>query len=239
MLSFVICDDNLNTLNQISNMLENIFIKNDFDATISFKTTKENELINYINNNSVDVLVLDIQLSSKSTGLDIANKVREHNKNCYIIFTTAHSEFVFLAYQCKTFDYLCKPITKERLEETILRLFEDITGDTRSNKYIKLDNKNTIINENEIQYIKRDGMKLVFHTPTRNYEAYSSFAKLQKQLPKNFIRCHKSFIANINNIDKLEPISNLVYFKNNSTCEIGPKYKEDFMKGVNLYGNTF
>ena len=123
MLSFVICDDNSNTLNQISNMLENIFIKNDFDATISFKTTKENELINYINNNSVDVLVLDIQLSSKSTGLDIANKVREHNKNCYIIFTTAHSEFVFLAYQCKTFDYLCKPITKERLEETILRLF--------------------------------------------------------------------------------------------------------------------
>ena len=79
MLSFVICDDNLNTLNQISNMLENIFIKNDFDAKISFKTTKENELINYINNNSVDVLVLDIQLSSKSTGLDIANKVREHN----------------------------------------------------------------------------------------------------------------------------------------------------------------
>lgn len=239
MLSFVICDDNSNTLNQISKMLGTIFVKNDFDANISFKTTSEKELLNYINHNSVDILVLDIQLNSKSTGLDIANKVREHNKNCYIIFTTAHSEFVFLAYQCKTFDYLCKPITKERLEETILRLFEDIKGDTRSNKYIKLDNKNTIINENEIQYIKRDGMKLVFHTPTRNYEAYSSFAKLQKQLPKNFIRCHKSFIANINNIDKLEPISNLVYFKNNSTCEIGPKYKEDFMKGVNLHGNTF
>ena len=239
MLNFVVCDDNLNTLNQISTMLENIFIKNDFDAKIAFKTTKENDLLNYINNNLVDVLVLDIQLSSKSTGLDIANKVREHNKNCYIIFTTAHSEFVFLAYQCKTFDYLCKPITKERLEETILRLFEYIKGDTRSNKYIKLDNKNTIINEDEIQYIKRDGMKLVFHTPTRNYEAYSSFSKLQKQLPKNFIRCHKSFIANINNIDKLEPVSNLVYFKNNSTCEIGPKYKEDFMKGVNLYGNNF
>ena len=39
MLSFVICDDNLNTLNQISNMLENIFIKNDFDAKISFQAS--------------------------------------------------------------------------------------------------------------------------------------------------------------------------------------------------------
>ena len=70
MLNFVVCDDNLNTLNQISTMLENIFIKNDFDAKIAFKTTKENDLLNYINNNLVDVLVLDIQLSSKSTGLE-------------------------------------------------------------------------------------------------------------------------------------------------------------------------
>ena len=56
-------------------------------------------------------------------------------------------------------------------------------------------------------------MKLVFHTPTRNYEAYSSFSKLQKQLPKNFIRCHKSFIANINNIDKHQYLPFIAYKK--------------------------
>lgn len=239
MLKFILCDDNQNTLNQLSIMLESIFLKNDLDVEIVFKTPTEKELLEYIKSNPVDVLILDIQLSSKSAGLDIANKIRENNKDCYIIFATAHPEFVFLAYQCKTFDFICKPITKERLEETVLRLFSDIKGTMNANKYIKLNNKNTIINENEVQYIKRDGMKVIFHTPSRDYEVYSSFAKLKNQLPNNFVRCHKSFIANVNNIDKLEPVANLIYFKNNTTCEIGPKYKKEIMKGVELNGNIF
>lgn len=239
MLKFVICDDNKNTLNQLSIMLESIFINHDLDSRVVFKTYLESELLDYVENNPIDVLILDIQLSTNSSGINIANQIRKFNKDCYIIFSTAHPEFVFLAYQCKTFDYICKPITKERLEETILRLISDINDRKTPKKYIKLDNKNTIINENEIQYIKRDGMKIIFHTPSRDYEVYTSFAKLKNQLPSNFIRCHKSFIANINNINKLEPISNLIYFKNNSTCEIGPKYKKDFMKGVTSNGNIF
>lgn len=237
MLNFIICDDNLNVLNKLSHMFESIFMKNDLKAKIAFKTTKDSELLSYLNENPIDVLVLDINLHSKLNGIEIANTVRKKNKDCYIIFTTAHSEFVFLAYQCKTFDYLCKPITQERLEETVLRLFNDIFGSTSHKKYIRLDNKNTIISENEVQYIKRDGMKVIFHTNSRDYEVYSSFIKLQDQLPNNFVRCHKSFIANVNNIMKLEPASNLIYFKNNTTCDIGPKYKAEFMKGVNSHGN--
>lgn len=236
MLNFVLCDDNLNILNKLSIMLESILISNNYEAEISFKTTKDTELLDYITNNKVDVLILDINLHSNLTGLQLAKKIRENNKDCYIIFTTGHSEYVFLAYQYKTFDFLCKPLTKERLEETIIRLFDDIKGLKNNKKYIKLDNKNTFIDENEIQYIKRDGMKLIFYTSTRNYEIYSSFNKLQNQLPKNFVRCHKSFIANTKNITKIEPISNSIYFSNNSKCDIGPKYKENFIKGVNLNG---
>ena len=238
MLNFVICDDNLTVLNKLSHMLESIFMKNDLEAKIAFKTTKDTELISYLKENPIDVLILDINLHSKFNGLEIANLVRKNNKDFYIIFTTAHSEFVFLAYKCKTFDYLCKPITKERLEETILRLFDDIQDSISNKKYIRLDNKNTIIDENEVQYIKRDGMKVIFHTDSRDYEVYSSFTKLQNKLPNNFVRCHKSFIANVNNITRLEPAYNLIYFKNDNTCYIGPKYKNDFMKGVKLYGSV-
>lgn len=236
MLNFVICDDNVNILNKLSYMLDKIFIKHDLSAHVTYKTTDSNELLSFSNNNSIDVLILDIQLKSNTNGIDIANKIRETNKDVYIIFTTAHSEYVFLAYKCKTFDFLCKPITLERLEETILRLFSDINGTKNKKKYLKLDNKNTFIDENEIQYIKRSGMKLIIHTSTRDYEIYSSFSKLQNNLPKNFIRCHKSFIANINNISKFDSTLNLIHFEK-STCDIGPKYKNEFMKGVEIYGN--
>ena len=235
MLNFVICDDNLAVTEKLSKMFENIFFKYDYQAKVTLATNKAKELLRHVSENKVDVLVLDINLHSDITGLEIAEKVRKINKDCYIIFTTAHLEYALVAYKYKTFDYLSKPITTERLEETVVRLFEDLNGEPR--KYIKLDNRNTIINEDEIEYIKRDGMKIVFHTESRDYELYSSFAKLKGTLPENFVRCHKSFIANINNISKVEPVSNLVYFGKNSTCDIGPKYKNNFMEVIKNYGN--
>lgn len=235
MLKFVICDDNKKILNQLSHIVESLFIKHSFDAEITLATTSGDELLEYINNNEFDVLILDINLHSKLTGLEIAELVRKTNKNCYIIFTTGYLEHVLTAFKYKTFDYICKPVNIERLEETIIRLFEDAVGS--KTKYIQLDNKNTIINQSKIQYIKREGMKLIFHTDNRDYEIYSSFAKIEDELPDNFIRCHKSFIANIDNITKLEPSTNMIYFDNNSTCDIGPKYKSLIMEVIKNNGN--
>ena len=234
MLKFLVCDDNKNTLNSLSKMLEDIFIKNDLNAKIVYKAKDDNDVLTYVKENPVDVFILDIQLKSNMNGLDLAKQIRKNNKNSYFIFVTGHSEFVFMAYKIKTFDYLCKPISKESLEDTILRLFDDIYGNTSCKKYIKLDNKNTLIDENEVDFLKSDGMKVIFQTNSNIYETYSSFAKLQQQLPNNFVRCHKSFIVNIKNIAKLEPASNLIYFKNNQTCDIGPKYKENFLKEVRI-----
>ena len=229
MLNFCVIDDNLKFLNKLSSILDSIFINNNLNATISFKTTNPSDLLSFISNNKIDVLITDIDLHSPISGIDLAKQIRTFNKDCYFIFTTAHLEFSLIAYQYKTFDFLPKPITYHRLEKTILRLFDDVVS--ASKKFIKLDNKNTIIDENEIKYIKRDGMKVIFHTGSRDYEVYSSFSKLQDKLPNNFIRCHKSFIANVNNITKVEPISNIIYF-NDCSCDIGPKYKNDFMEVI-------
>ena len=236
MLNFVICDDNLNILEKLSKILEGIFIKYNYDAQIGLKTDNETDLLNYVNENKTDVLILDINLKSNKSGLEIASMIRERNKNTYFIFTTAHLEYAMMAYKFKTFDYIAKPITYERFEETIVRLFDDINGSPK--RYIKIDNKNTIIDENQILYIKRDGMKLLFHTKSRDYETYSSFNKIQSVLPDNFIRTHKSFMVNINNIENIDPVSNQIYFNNNSICDIGPKYKKDFIKEVNAHGHV-
>jgi DNA-binding LytR/AlgR family response regulator len=224
MLNFVICDDNLNILDKFSKMIENIFIKNNYEGKIGLTTDNVNELLDYIDNTKTDVLILDINLKSDKTGLEIASLVRERNKNIYIIFTTAHLEYAMMAYKFKTFDYIAKPITSDRLEETIIRLFEDINGTTK--KYIKIDNKKTIINSSEVLFIKRDGMKLIFHTKTRDYETYSSFNKIQETLPSNFVRTHKSSIVNIHNIVNVDAIANIVTFSDGTYCDIGPKFKD-------------
>ena len=227
MLNFVLCDDNASVLSRLSKMLESIFIRHNIDASIILESSNANEVVEFVKNNKFDVLILDINLKSEITGFDIANIVRKTNKNAYIIFTTGHLEYVLMAYKYKTFDYIPKPIVDDRLEETILRLMEDIRQSPA--KYIKLSN-NTIINQNEINYIKKDGMKLVFCTNTRTYETYSSFSKIQDCLPENFVRCHKSFIVNVKNITNVNSIANTILFPNNSNCFIGSKYKNEILE---------
>lgn len=233
MLRFVLCDDNSQVLSRLTKTLEAIFIKNNIDAQISFSATTSNEILHYVENNKVDVLILDINLKSNISGCDIANIVRKKNKNVYIIFLTGHLEYALMAYKYKTFDYLSKPVTDERLEDTVLRLVED-TKEART-KFIKLNN-NTIIKQDDINYIKKDGMKLVFCTSTRDYEIYSSFSKIQNCLPDNFVRCHKSYIINVNNITHFTITDNIVLFEHNSYCSIGAKYKNQFLEVFN-YGD--
>ena len=239
MLNFVLCDDNTSALDRLSNILDKIFLKNDIDATISYKCTNPNDLLTYVKSENVDILFLDIDLKDEISGIDLANKIRNFNKKVYIIFTSAHLEYILIAYKCKTFDFLPKPMTIERVEETIFRLLDDINGNKKDITFIRINNKNTIINENNINFIKRDGMKLVFYTDTRTYETYSSFNKISDKLPNNFIRCHKSYIANINKISDIQMSDNTIAFKNdntNSKCFIGPKYKNNLMEVLNNNG---
>lgn len=233
MLNFVLCDDNQIILDRLSKMLESIFIKHNFDAEIIFSSTVPENTLNFIKeNNNVNVLFLDIDLKSKMSGLDLASQIRKVNKQVYIIFTSAHLEYVLIAYQYKTFDFIPKPITVERLEETFLRIIDDIETDYKTNNFIRIDNRNTIINEDSINFIKKDGMKLVFYTDNRIYETYSSFSKIEEILPSNFVRCHKSYIANINKIYDISLNENSISFDATSTmkCYIGPKYKNRIME---------
>lgn len=235
MLNFVLCDDNINILDRLEKFLETIFVKNNLEGQVSFKFNKFEDLLAcFDSENQIDVLLLDINLKSQKTGLDLAEEIRKKDKNVYLIFTTGHLEYAMMAYKYKTFDYLAKPITYERLEDTVKRLFDDIYGLPK--KYIKIDNKNTLVDASQVHYIKRDGMKLNFHTTSRDYESYSSFNKIQDKLPENFVRCHKSYVVNLNNIKNIDPVALTVSFNNNSSCSIGPKYKKDFMEVIKNHG---
>lgn len=227
MLNFVLCDDNELILTKLCKMLESIFINNKLSGQIALSSTNPEEVLDYVLNNEVNVLLLDIDLKSKLSGIEIANIVRKKNKTMYLIFTTGHLEYGLIAYQYKTFDYLSKPITLERLESTILRLFEDI--ECKPKNFLKLENKNTVINLDSVQYIQKDGMKLTIFTDTREYKIYSSFGKISESLPDNFIRCHKSYIVNTDKITNIEANSNIVQLEHGE-CYIGPKYKNNLME---------
>ena len=238
MLNFIICDDDIHMINKLSLLFEKAFIKNDFDAKIVFKTQNYKELLSFMSSNLVNVVILDIEFkNSKINGLNIAEEIRKINKDCYIIFITSHFEYIVEAYDYKTFAYLFKnSLSVDTLSNTLNRLFDDISG--TSSKFIKVDGKGTFIDLHDIQFIEKDRMKLIYHTSHGNFTTYNSFAKIEDKLPKNFVRCHKSFIVNINNITHISLADSTITFKNSEICYIGPKYKSLLMEVVD-YESVF
>ena len=232
MLNFILCDDDIHMINKLSLLFEKAFIKNDFDAQIVLKTQHYQDILSFMSDNIVNVVVLDIEFkNSKMNGLDIADEIRKINKDCYIIFITSHFEYLMEAYDYKTFAYLFKnSLSVDTLSDTLTRLFDDISGNTK--KFLKIDNKGTFIDLNDIQFIEKSGMKLVYHTLHRCFDTYNSFSKIENNLPETFVRCHKSFIANINNIVNISLSNNSIEFKNGDICYIGPKYKIFFMEMI-------
>ena len=233
MLNFIICDDNIHMINKLSLLFEKTFIQNDFDAKIVLKTQNYKDILSFMSSNMVNVVVLDIEFkNSNLNGLDIANEIRKINKDCYIIFITSHFEYLMKAYEYKTFAYLFKnSLSVDSLSETLTRLFDDISDNTK--KFLKIDNKGTFVDLNDIQFIEKSGMKLIYHTLHGCFVTYNSFLKIENNLPKNFVRCHKSFIANIDNIVNVSLSENCIAFKDGDICYIGPKYKNSFMEVIN------
>ena len=237
MVKFVLCDDNTSVLSKLSEMLNNIFLKYDFNASVVFSTNDTNALLNFVNNNTIDVLFLDIDLNTRENGIEIAKFIRKNNKLLYLIFVTAHFEYIVSSFECKTFDFIQKPFTYSRLERTVLRIFDDIYSSNPS--FIHMNNSGRIINRNSVDYIQKDGMKAIYVTNSESFEAYCSFNQIEPTLPKNFVRCHKSFIVNLDNISHVDAKNNTIFFKDGVCSEacIGPKYKNKFMEVVNNDSN--
>lgn len=230
MLDFVLCDDNQNVLNKFEKMLESILIKNNLSGQVAYSTTNPDNFIKYIQFHHFDAVILDIDLKANLSGMDLANTIRKMNKKAYIIFSTAHLEYLMVAYKYKTFDFLAKPITYERFEETILRLFDDISDE--KNTFFKINNKNGYINSNNIYFIEKRGKKAIIKTSTDEYSLTCSFSNILNRLPDNFKRCHKSFIVNIDKISSIQP-NNEIRFTDDKIgqCQIGPKYEKFFIGG--------
>lgn len=71
-----------------------------------------------------DIAFLDIKMPALS-GLDVA---RASNGQCRIVFTTAYDEHAIEAFKVGALDYVLKPITQERLQQTIERLKMQISS---------------------------------------------------------------------------------------------------------------
>ena len=222
MLRFIICEDNKEFLNRISNVITKVMMPYNFEYKINKFTqyNKEVEEIIY-NKDEIKIYILDIELPEIS-GLEIASKIREDDLESIVIFITSHPEFkndIFYS-RLLAMDYISKiKFWEERFENTINYTIKTLN---KKNVLMFEYNYNSYrIPYDSITYIEKitDNKKCIIYTEDNNcFEIISTMNDLLKKLGPNFYRTHKSCIVNLDKIKEINYLDNTVTFVNGK-CE--------------------
>ncbi len=165
-----------------------------------------------INEIKPDIVFLDVQMP-KLTGIELLELLDEFPK---IIFTTAYDEYAIKAFELSAVDYLLKPFSKERFvkalnkvrgnENNIVELKNHVSETKQLDKIVvKSNDKIDIIQLNEIIYFEAQDDYVMIHTKTGKFLKYETMKFLEEHLDASkFIRIHRSFIINVNEMEKIE-----------------------------------
>ncbi|MEG2381381.1 MAG: response regulator [Oscillospiraceae bacterium] len=114
-MKIAICDDLAQEREKLKESLS-CFLKNSSVAEFE----NGNDLIEAHKKVKFDFIFLDI-LMPEINGIDTAAKIRESDTETPIVFVSTSEEFGVLSYRVLAFDYILKPIDKNRLHETLKR----------------------------------------------------------------------------------------------------------------------
>lgn len=192
-----------------------------------FSTENPILALEYIQKNDADLIFLDIQMPELS-GINFMKIVGDKMK---YILTTAYSEYALEGYEHNVIDYLLKPISFDRFQKSALKAQERFpTNETSANSYffVKSSGQQHKINFDEILYIESIKDYVNIKTDNQEYIVLDTLKSLENQLPENFARVHKSFILNLDKIEKID-VRN-VFLNSGKEIPIGETYKSEFFQ---------
>ena len=163
-------------------------------------------------------LFIDIELPGLS-GMDIAKAVRKNGYMGMIVFTTSHEQFVYEGYEVEAFRYLLKPVKDSDIQACVKRILQD---KNKCSLVFSFGKKQYSIEYDEIIYISCCGHYITIHTKQEEYEWKYSLKELEPSLPEQFVRCHRSFIINLEYLRKIERKQLLM--KDGAEIDIAPGY---------------
>ena len=176
------------------------------------------------------------------TGIELAKEIR--GKTTKLVFTTGHSKYAFEAFEVHGDAYLLKPYSLSKFIVTVNGIIKDLsarklplisveenddyffikairTSDEKS-KLIKILFEDVVTVESKSNYIS-------ISTKKSKFTSYMSLKEISETLLVHgqFIKPHRSFIVNQNNIIALE--GNTLKMADNQEITIGKLFRDDII----------
>lgn len=177
-----------------------------------------------INEKKPDAVFLDVQMP-KLTGFELLEVLDFHPE---VIFTTAYDQYAIQAFEQNAVDYLLKPFSRERFGNAISKLKDRLEkpldrpkgtsgvekikihladSDEKLHRIvIKKAGKIHVISTGDIHFLEAQDDYVMIYTEDGKYLKQQTMKYFEKHLDnEQFVRVHRSYIANISWIERIEP----------------------------------
>ena len=239
MLNIFVCEDNASQRQTIVQTIQNTVLIEELDMQLVLDAGDPYVLLEKVKTSqNTGIYFLDIDLNSSMNGMKLAQQIRLFDPRGFIIFITAHSELSYMTFQYRVeaMDFVLKDNPAEakvKIRECLLNAMERYTLQT--NKIhkvytIQVGGRKISVDYSDIFFFETSGNihKVILHAKDRQIEFTGTMQDLTSTLDGNFVRCHRSFLVNKNNIKEVDAKNRIIYFPNGETCLMSTR----MMKGV-------
>lgn len=228
-MKIAICDDDSYELNMLKELLNNYEASTDISLTVKYYNSSV-ELASIAEFEKFDIYLLDI-IMPVMNGLELAKEIRLFDKAAPIIFLTSSCEFAVDSYEVKAFNYLLKPVNKERLYNTLNELIELFYKEQISNIIIKNNSGIHKIRTSDIIYAEALNRKVTIYQRNNEHivstDAFSSICNMLI-VHKEFLLPHRSYIVNMNYINAIN--NNEIHLNNSKTIPLAQRRVSEIKK---------
>ena len=229
MLNIFVCEDNAAQRRTIVQTIQNTVLMDELDMQLVLDAEDPYVLLEKVKTSqNTGIYFLDIDLGSSMNGMKLAQQIRLFDPRGFIIFITAHSELSYMTFQYRVeaMDFVLKDNPAEakvKIRECLLNAMERYTLQT--NKIHKVytveaGGRRLSVEYADILFFETSGNihKIILHAKDRQVEFPGTMKELAGKLNSDFVRCHRSFLANKNNIKEVDAKNRVIYFTNGETC---------------------
>lgn len=241
MIDIAICDDDINDLKAISEIVHEICLNEVIDYNLKTYSSGKEMLDQTYN---IDIGILDISMRELN-GIDLGRELKKKFPEVQLIYTTSYEQYCqHVINKVHAFSFLTKPVKYANVKEQIIELLDNMkddasgrkrefynvtTGDNRKIEVLTLSLKDVIY----FEYIKT-ARKIRIVCKDNCYEFSYVMNKLTNEL-KEFgfeVNC-RGMLVNMRHIRRVKGY--LLHMDNGQKLALSQKRKSDFVKRMNVF----
>lgn len=234
MLKIFLCEDNEEQRNKFEKIVDNIIMIENYDMSLQMSTGDPYEILDYLKvNNTSGIYFLDVDLHTDINGIQLAEKIREHDPRGFIIFVTTHAEMSYLTflYKVEAMDYIIKDNyqnIQQRISDCIKNAHDKYSSkvtDLQKVFSIKVNDKIINVDFDEIIFFETSPTihKVILHCKNRQIEFYSKMKDVEAMVDDRFCRCHNSYLINKDKMKEIDKKDRIVYMVNGEECLVSTR----------------